>query len=87
MPDVEIEIGELVLEGFSPFERYRMGEAVQRELTRLFLEQGVALHLQRGGEIENVDAGAIRLEANASGESTGAQIAQAVYSSLGAQEP
>lgn len=86
MPNVEIEIGELVLEGFSPFERYRIGEAVERELTRLFMQEGVAPSLQRGGEIENVDAGAIHLQANARGDFTGAQIAQAVYSSLGGAE-
>jgi hypothetical protein len=83
MPSVEIEIGELVLEGFSPFERYRIGEAVERELTRLLVEQGVAPNLRRGGEIENLDAGVFQLQANAQVGFTGVQIAQAVYSSLG----
>ena len=38
--NIELHIEELVLHGFSPRDRDAIGEAVQRELTRLFVEQG-----------------------------------------------
>lgn len=79
---IEIQIEELVLEGFSPFDRYRIGEAVQRELTRLVSGPELAREFRHDVAIESVDAGAIQMQANARGEFTGAQIAQAVYSSL-----
>ena len=38
--NVELHIEELVLRGFAPGDRYRIGEAVERELAHLFSEQG-----------------------------------------------
>ena len=37
--NLNLHIEELVLHGFAPGDRYRIGEAVQQELTRLFAEQ------------------------------------------------
>ena len=38
--NVELHIEELVLHGFAPGDRYRIGEAVERELQRLLTVQG-----------------------------------------------
>ncbi len=39
--DIVIEIDELVLHGFPPGDRYRIGEAVQAELARILGERGL----------------------------------------------
>ena len=39
--NIVIEIDELVLHGFPPGERYRIGEAVQAELARILGERGL----------------------------------------------
>ena len=39
--DIVIEIDELVLHGFPPGDRYRIGEAVQAEFARILGERGL----------------------------------------------
>ena len=57
--NIELNIEELVLHGFSPGDRYGIGEAVERELTRLLADRGVPESLAQGGEVASVDGGAI----------------------------
>ncbi len=76
-----IEIDELVLEGFAPSEKYRIGDAVQRELRRFFSEHSRARGLISQDAREVVDAGAFSMHSTR-GEVIGAQIAQAVFTSL-----
>ena len=45
MKRIELHIEELVLHGFAPADRYRIGDTVQRELTRLLAEQGMPASL------------------------------------------
>jgi hypothetical protein len=80
-PDVEIYIEELVLRGFAPGDRASIGEAVQRELTRLIGEQGLA-SMNRDIEIARVNGGAFDVKPGARSETIGAQIAQSVYQGL-----
>ena len=81
--NIELHIEELVLHGFSPNDRHAIGEAVQRELTRLFAEQGVHGSLHRGFETERVDGGAFNVKQGAKAEGIGTQVGQAVYGGLG----
>jgi hypothetical protein len=81
-PSIQLHIEELVLHGFSPGDRYRIGEAVQRELTRLFTEQGLPGRLVRGGEVAHPDSAAFNLAPDAKPEVVGVQVAQAVYGGL-----
>ena len=81
--NIELHIEELVLHGFSPNDRHAIGEAVQRELTRLFAEQGVHSSLHRGFEVERVDGGAFNVKPGVRAESIGTQVGQAVYGGLG----
>lgn len=72
-------IEELVLHGFAPGDRYRIGEAVQQELTRLFAEQGGLPSLAQGGEIGRLDGGGFEMTAGMQAGEIGVQIAQSIY--------
>jgi hypothetical protein len=80
-PSIELHIGELVLDGFDPASRYAIGEAVERELTRLFVERGATTGL-RDRAVAELDGGALRMESNASAEEVGARVARAVFGGL-----
>ena len=80
--NVELQIDELILHGFDPRERQRIGAAVQQELTRLLGAQGVPQGLAQGGRFEQVNAGAFTVAPGMSAEAIGAQVAQAVYGGL-----
>jgi hypothetical protein len=41
-PNIEMKIEQMILEGFSPSDRYRIGDSVQNELERIFNAQGVS---------------------------------------------
>ncbi len=75
---VELRIEELMLRGFPPEARHRIGDAVERELARLFAERDVKRgELGGGGRIPRVDAGAFPADSRA--EHVGARIAWTVY--------
>jgi hypothetical protein len=79
--EINISIDELILEGFAPSEKYRIGEAVQRELERLFLEQAHAPESISTSARDDVDAGTFTLTTTRS-DVIGAQIARSVYDGL-----
>lgn len=82
-PDIELHIEELVLHGFSPAYRYRIAEAVERELARFFSEQSIPPALLNGGEIAHMDGGAFQVQSEARPDTIGAQVARAVFRGLG----
>lgn len=77
----ELHIEELVLHGFSPRERYAIGEAVQRELTRLFTEQGIHPSLGQG-RIARLDGGSVLVKQGTRADAIGKQVAQTVYAGM-----
>lgn len=79
---LELRIEELVLHGFTPNDRLRIGHAMQRELARLFREQGVPPSLAQGRAIERLDGGTLHMAPGAKSRTIGSQIAQAVYGGL-----
>lgn len=81
-PSVELHIEKLVLDGFRPGDRYRIGEAIELELVRLFVEQGVASSLAQGGEMVPLDAGTFDLPVGASADAIGSRLARAIYQGL-----
>lgn len=81
-PPVSLHIEKLVLHGLAPGDRYRIGEAMQRELERLIAMQGLAPLLARGGEIARLDGGVFQVAPSAKADAIGSQIAQAVYGGL-----
>ena len=46
--NIELHIEELVLHGFSPSDRYRIAEAIERELVQLFSRQSAPSALLGG---------------------------------------
>jgi hypothetical protein len=82
MSHIEIHIDALVLYGFAPADRWRIGQAIEHELTRLFAEQGLPSTLSMGGELARIDGGAFHVAAGTTVEGLGAQVAQAVYGGL-----
>jgi hypothetical protein len=81
--NLRVHIDELVLHGFAPGDRARIGDAVQSELARLFRETGVPPGLSDGGGADRLTAGSFHASASARPETTGGQIAAAVYRGLG----
>ena len=76
---VELHIEELVLHGFAPGDRHRIADAVERELARLFAEQGVPRALQSGFESPRLDAGSFNFAPDSRAETIGAEVARAIY--------
>ncbi len=80
--NVELQVEELVLRGFAPGDRYRIGEAVERELAQLFEEQGMPPSLAQGSEVASLDGEAFEVASGSKPEAIGAQVAQAVFRGL-----
>jgi hypothetical protein len=80
--NIELYIEELVLHGFSPGDRHRIGGAMERELTRLLAEQGTPPSWGRSGEKASLSGGAIEMGPGLSAEVIGARAARAVYREL-----
>lgn len=81
--NIELHIEELVLHGFSSADRHAIGEAVQRELTRLLTEQGIHPALGKGYETARVNGGSFSMQQGAKANTIGEQVAQSVYGGLG----
>jgi hypothetical protein len=85
---IEVHIEQLVLHGFAPGDRHRVGAAVERELTVLLAAgKGLGL-LRRDAEVAHVAGEAFDVPTGARPETIGAQMARAVYRGLtsGGQE-
>lgn len=80
-PAVELHIDELVLHGFKPADRRRIGEAVERELTRLLSEHGID-GISDDVQISRLEGRDITLTPVGRAETTGAEIARSVYGSI-----
>jgi hypothetical protein len=79
---ISVEIGELVLHGFAAADRYRIGDAIERELARLLVERGLPEALRRSVASGRVTAPPISVRRGASALRTGTDVARAVYASL-----
>jgi hypothetical protein len=80
--NLELEIEELVLDGFSGVDKDRISHALQMELERLFAEEGVPASIQSGGNAARLDGGSYKAEKGASAEQVGVQVARAVYGGM-----
>jgi hypothetical protein len=79
---IHLHIEELVLHGFPSGDRHRIGDALQRELTRLFTEERTPAALAKSAAIDRLNAGACQMPTAPRPESTGAQVARAVFGGL-----
>ena len=80
--NVDLRIEELVLHGFPPGDHDRIGESVERELTRLFTERGVPPALTVGAHAQHLDAGAFQMNQGLGAETAGEQIARSLYGGM-----
>ena len=76
---IELHIEKLVLNGFQLGDRYRIGDAVQHELSRLLTEQGIALTFAQSISINCLNAGTFSMSSGMSALDKGHQMAEAVY--------
>jgi hypothetical protein len=83
--NINLHIERLILDGLAIESRQGglVKEALEAELTRLLEAQGLSASLQSGEALPALRAGAIALNAEKSPAQIGAQIAQAVYGSIG----
>jgi len=79
---IDLHIEELVLEGFHPADRRRLGAAVERELARLLTERGLPPGLARGADLPRLDGGSFPAPPGARPEAVGRQVAAAVFGGL-----
>ncbi len=75
---IELHIEELILDGFASPDRAAIAEAVQRELTRLLMEDGLASWMD-GSAAPVVNVGSFEIAPGAALDIVGRQVAQAVY--------
>ena len=80
---VEVSIDRLVLDGVAPGDRYRVADAVQNELARLLIDQGVPANRNAAAQERQIDGGTIDIASGMRAASVGAQIARAIYRCLG----
>jgi hypothetical protein len=76
---IELHVDELVLHGFSPHDRHRIGDAVRAELARALAAE--PLPAQRRA-VPQLDAGSFVRAPRATAEVVGTQIAGAVHRGL-----
>ena len=79
---VHVHIDELVLHGFPAGDRARIADAVQAQLAELFTRDGIPPAIASGGHVDRLNAGGFPSAAAARPETTGGQIAHAVYGAL-----
>ncbi len=78
----EIGIDELVLEGFAVEDGERIRGSVERELTHLFADQGIAGGLAESYDITGVRAEQITMGPRVNAAPEGKQIARAIYGAI-----
>ncbi|MGC2696893.1 MAG: hypothetical protein WA738_13995 [Candidatus Angelobacter sp.] len=79
---IELHIEELVLHGFSSRDRFRIGDAVQKELRRLLGGHGLPAFLGKQLSAESLDAGTFRVAPGAKPQAIGVQLAQSLHHGL-----
>lgn len=77
---VNLHIEELVLHGFAPHDRHRIGDAVERELLRLLTERGVIANADAA--TLHVVAPVIRIGEPSHAGAVGRQIGASVFCAL-----
>jgi hypothetical protein len=80
--NVELHIEELVLHGFAFADRYGIGEALQRELTRLLQQQGIGPVLLERRNVEMLAGGTFEVPPPSTAQAIGSGIANALHKGL-----
>lgn len=76
---IEINIEELVLEGFDVMDQHKLGMALQNELQRLFIEQGIPESIKNNIKLGDLSPTGIDEIYSANPEAIGVQTASRIY--------
>jgi hypothetical protein len=79
---LDLHIEELVLDGFAPGDRYAIGDALERELERLFGDR-VPISLRSENATDEIRGRSFNVAQNTKRSAIGQQIAEAVYQGFG----
>lgn len=79
MNNIELNIDQLILQGFSRQDAFYISRALRQELTRMIQEGGLPAHFSNEAQTRRMDAGDFRIKAGAKPEGIGKQIATRVY--------
>ena len=77
--NIELHIDELFLHGFAPHQVAQIGDALQRELTRLLQEQGLPAGLSVDTDLGRLTAGTVTLQPDFPSNLIGHSLARSVY--------
>lgn len=83
-PNIDLNIDQLILQGFSKRDAFYIGQAMRQELTRLIQESDLPPGFNANAHFARLNAGSITVAAGAKPEFVGRQIAASVYAGLGA---
>ncbi|MBE7169313.1 MAG: hypothetical protein INR73_01920 [Williamsia sp.] len=81
-PPVELHIEELVLHGFTGHDAYRVGGAVEQQISQLLQERGLPSSFSHGAHIDHLHGGSFTMQQGMKDASVGTRIAQSVYKGL-----
>jgi hypothetical protein len=79
---IELNIDQLVLEGFPSRDRYRLSNAIQQGLDRIIRERGIPDSLRENRRIGQINLDSINMQSNQRPEKLGQQVARSIYNSL-----
>jgi hypothetical protein len=75
---INLNIDELVLHGFPPGDHARIGQAIERELSRLIAERGVPQSLMEQNGSASLNVGPLHFAQGATPQTIGSGIAKAI---------
>jgi hypothetical protein len=78
---IHLNIDSIVLHDFPPSDRFRIGAAIEAELTRLFNDR-LPPSFSQGGQLDQLDGGLFEIAIDTKAEALGIQIARAIYGGL-----
>lgn len=84
VPNIELKIDELILDGVPATQRYQIADAVQRELAAQFAQEELPRSFWTSASLSRdvVDGGTISLAPGARAETIGGQLAGAIYQGI-----
>ena len=76
---IHLHINKLVLHGFKPADRHRIGDVIERELGQFLAKHGTTA---KDAEIPDLNGGEFQLPHGAGAEYVGAQIAKTIHAAV-----
>lgn len=76
---IDLEIDELVLNGFAAADRHAIGDAFQRELARLLAERGIPQAIAEARETAQLNIESFESATGSDAHAIGAELAKKIY--------